>query len=188
MISASEFRKGTKFLYKNEPFIVLDFQHVKQANRRAFVQVKIKNMISGNSHDENFSVDDKFPSPDLEYKKMQYLHNSDEGYCFMDQENFEQIYLSEDNIESVKDFLKEQEIYHIVFFRERPIEVTPPLFMDLKVISTPPGVKGDTAQGAGTKPATLETGLVLQVPLFINEEDVIKVDSRDSKYIERIKK
>ena len=188
MISASEFRKGTKFLYKNEPYIVVEFQHVKQANRRAFVQAKIKNMISGNMHEESFSVEDKFSGPDLEYRKMQYLYKADEGYCFMDQDNYEQIFLSADQIESVDKVIKEQEVYHIVFFQSRPIEVTAPTFMNLEVVDTPPGVKGDTAQGAGTKPAKLETGLVLQVPLFINEGDIIKVDTRDSKYIERIKK
>jgi elongation factor P len=188
VISASEFRKGTKFLYKNEPFIVVEFQHNKQANRRAMVQAKIRNMITGNTHQESFNVEDKFPTPDLQYKKMQYLYKADEGYCFMDQENYEQLFLTEEQAADIKDFLKEQEIYDIVYFGNRPIDATPPLFMDLKVTETPPGVKGDTAQGAGTKPATLETGLVLQVPLFLNEGDVIKVDTRDSKYIERVKK
>jgi elongation factor P len=188
VISPSDFRKGTKFLYKNEPYIVIDFQHNKQANRRAVVQAKIRNMLTGNTHQETFSPDEKFPSPDLEYKKMQYLYKSDEGYCFMDQDNFEQLFLSDDQVEEIKDFLKEQEIYNLVYFQNRPIDATPPLFLDLQVIETVPGVKGDTAQGAGTKPATLETGLVLQVPLFISEGDIIKVDTRDSKYIERIKK
>lgn len=188
MINASDFRKGTKFLYKNEPYIVIDFQHNKQANRRAMVVTKIRNMITGNTQQETFSSDEKFPKPDLEYRNMQYLYKSDEGYCFMDQDSYEQLYLSENQIDPVKDFLKEQEVYNIVYFSDRPIEVTPPLFMDLQVIETPPGVKGDTAQGAGTKPATLETGLVLQVPLFISGGDIIKIDTRDSKYIERVKK
>jgi len=188
VISASEFRKGTKFLYKNEPYIVVDFQHVKPGKGGAFVRTKMKSMLSGNAHEETFRVEDKFPTPDLEYKKMQFLYKADEGYCFMDQDNFEQVFLSESQLESVSDFIKEQEVYTLLYFGERPIEVTPPLFMELKVMETPPGVKGDTAQGAGTKPATLETGLVIQVPLFVSEGDYIKVDTRDSKYIERVKK
>lgn len=188
MISASEFRKGTKFLYKNEPYMVAEFQHVKPGKGGAFVRTKMKNMITGLMHEETFRVEDKFPSPDLEYKKMQYLYKADEGYCFMDQENFEQIFLTQEQLGDIVDFLKEQEIFNIVFFEGNPIEVTPPLFINLEVKDTPPGVKGDTAQGAGTKPATLETGLVLQVPLFVNEGDIIKIDTRDSKYIERVKK
>lgn len=188
VISASEFRKGTKFLYKSEPYIVVDFQHVKPGKGGAFVRTKMKNMINGNTHEETFRVEDKFPSPDLEYKKMQYLYKSDEGYCFMDQNSYEQVYLTEDQIESISKFIKDQEVYNIVNFEGNPIEVTPPLFMELTVTETPPGVKGDTAQGAGTKPATLDTGLVIQVPLFVSEGDIIKVDTRDSKYIERVKK
>lgn len=188
MISASEFRKGTKFLYKNEPYMVVDFQHVKPGKGGAFVRTKMKNMITGLIHEETFRVEDKFPTPDLQYKKLQYLYKTDDEYSFMDQDSFEQIELKKDQIDNVVDFLKEQDIYSVVYFEGKPVEVIAPLFVELKVTETPPGVRGDTAQGGATKPATLETGLVIQVPLFVNEGDIIKVDTRDSKYIERIKK
>ncbi len=188
MISASDFRKGTKFLYKNEPYTVVDFQHVKPGKGGAFVRTKMRNMITGLTHEETFRVEEKFSTPNVEYKKMQYLYKDDESYCFMDQESYDQVFLDKKQLGEIVDFLKEQEFYTIVYFDQNPISVNPPLFVELQVTETPPGVKGDTAQGAGTKPATLETGLVVQVPLFVNEGDIIKVDTRDSSYIERIKK
>lgn len=188
MISASEFRKGTKFLYQDAPHIVIDFQHVKPGKGGAFVRTKMRNMISGSIYEETFRSEEKFPSPDLEYKNMQYLYHSEgEGYCFMDQEDFDQVSLTKEQLEDVLDYLKEQEIYDILYFEGKPIAVTAPLFMNLKVTETQPGVRGDTAKGGATKPATMETGLVLSVPLFVEEGDVLKVDTRDKRYIERVK-
>ena len=188
MIFASDFRKGTKFLYKDEPHMVVGFQHVKPGKGGAFVRTKMKNLISGSTYEETFRSGQKFPEPDLERKQMQYLYEDDGLYNFMDQETFDQVALNKSQLETVLDFLKEQVIYDLLYFAGNPITVTPPLFMELEVSETPPGVKGDTAQGGGTKAATLETGLVLQVPLFINEGDLLKVDTRDSNYIERVKK
>jgi elongation factor P len=188
VISASEFRKGSKFLYKNQPYVVAEFQHVKPGKGGAFVRTKMKNMISGLMHEETFRTEEKFPTPDLSYKKMQYLYSGDEGYCFMEQENFEQEFFNKKELADVLDYLREQEVYNIVFFEGKPIEVAPPTFMELKVTETVPGVRGDTAQGSATKPATLESGLVLNIPLFVNEGDLIKVDTRDGSYIERVKK
>src|SRR3990170_8246017 len=185
VISASDLRKGSKFLYKNEPHIVLEFQHVKQANRRAFTQVKIKNMINGSIYEDTFRSDEKFPEAGLEHKTMLYLYADGDDYHFMDQETYDQVALSKKQLEDVMGYLKEQTVYDMLYFSDRPIAITPPLFMELKVTEAPPGVRGDTAQGAGTKQVTLETGLVLQVPLFINTEDVLKIDTRDGKYIER---
>lgn len=186
MISTTDFRKGAKILYKGEPYMVIEYHHVKPGKGGAFVRTKMKNMISGLIHEETFRSGEKFPEPDLEYRTMQYLY-ADNLYHFMDQDTFEQVSLSKDQIEEVLSYLKEQTIYTILYFEGSPIAVNPPLFMELKVKETPPGVKGDTAQG-GSKPATLETGLVIQVPLFVNEGDTIKVDTRDNKYIERIQK
>ncbi|HVT62093.1 MAG TPA: elongation factor P, partial [Legionellaceae bacterium] len=115
-------------------------------------------------------------------------YQEDELYHFLDQESYEQVSFNKDQLADVDNFLKEQEVYNVLNFAGRPIAVTPPLFMELKVVETTPGIRGDTAQGGATKPATLETGLVLQIPLFVNEGDVIKVDTRDSSYIERVKK
>jgi len=188
VISTSDFKKGTKILFRDEPFMVVDFQHVKPGKGGAFMRTKMKNMITGLVLEETFRSGEKFPAPDLDYREMAFLYEEDGLYNFMDQESYEQVALNKDQLDEVLDFLKEQTVYNILYFAERPIAVTPPLFMELKVTETPPGVKGDTAQGGGTKPATLETGLVLQVPLFVNEGDLIKVDTRDNKYIERVKK
>lgn len=186
MISASDFRKGTKFLYKNEPHVVVDFQHVKPGKGGAFVRTKMKNMISGSIYEETFRVEEKFPNPGIEYKKMQYLYAEDQNYHFMDQDSYDQVFLTKDQVSEVADVLKEQATYDMVYFDNAPIAVTAPMFMILEVKDTPPGVRGNTAQGGATKTATLETGLVLQVPLFVNEGDKIKIDTRDLSYIERV--
>ena len=188
MISTTEFRKGAKLLFRGEPYMVLDYQHVKPGKGGAFLRTKMKNMITGLVHEELFRSGEKFESPDLAYKQMQYLYKDGDFYNFLDQDSFEQIPLTKDQIDDAIDYLKEQEIYTILYFEEKPIGITPPIFLNLKVTDTPPGIRGDTAQGGATKPATLETGLVIQVPLFVNEDDIIKVDTRDGKYVERVKK
>lgn len=188
MIAASEFRKGSKILYKNEPYSVIDFQHVKPGKGGAFIRTKMRNLITGLIHEDTFRAEEKLPSPDLEYRNMRYLYEENGLYNFMDEESFEQVALNKDQISDVAELLKDQTVYIILNFNERPIAVTPPLFMELAVAETVPGVRGDTAQGAATKPATLESGLVVQVPLFVNEGDVIKLDTRDLRYIERIQK
>jgi len=188
VISASEFKKGSKLLYEGAPYSVLEYHHVKPGKGGAFMRTKMRNLITGLVHEETFRSEEKFQTPDLEYKDMQYLYKDDGLYQFMDQESYEQVALSEDQIADIMPFLKEQTVYTVLYFNERPIAVNAPLFMELTVTETPPGVRGDTAQGGGTKPATLETGLVVQVPLFVNEGDVLKIDTRDQSYIERIKK
>ena len=188
VILASELRKGTKVLFKNEPYIVLDFQHVKPGKGGAFMRTKMKNLISGLVHEETFRSEEKLPQPDLERRSVQYLYADNGLYNFMDQESFEQTALDKKQLDDVIDYLREQTVYEILYFAGRPIAITPPVHMDFKVISTPPGVRGDTAQGAAMKPATLESGFVIQVPLFVDEGDIIKVDTRDSQYIERVKK
>ena len=187
MIATTNFRKGIKILYNNEPYIVLDYHHVKPGKGGAFVRTKMKNMITGFLREETFRSGQKFPEPDLQYHKMQYLYVDGGLYYFMDQKNFDQVAFNQDQISDVLDYLKEQEVYTILYFDKKPISVTPPMFIELMIAKTPPGVKGDTAQGAGTKPATLETGLVVQVPLFVNEGDYIKIDTREGTYIERVK-
>lgn len=187
MILAGDLRKGSKLLYRGEPYVVIDYQHVKPGKGGAYMRTKMKNLISGLVHEETFRSEEKLQVPDLQYKEMLYIYEQDGLYEFLDQDTYEQIALNKEQIEDILPFLKEQSIYTVLYFNDRPIAVNPPLFMELKVTETTPGVKGDTAQG-GSKSATLETGLVLQVPLFVNEGDLIKVDTRDSKYIERVKK
>lgn len=186
VISTSDFKKGfTKILWNNEPWIVVDYQLVKPGKGGTYLRTKMKNMISGRMLEETFRSAEKFPEPDLEYKEMQFLYTDGQMYHFMDQASYEQVDLDAEHVESVKKYLKDSEIYNVINFEGRPILVEPPIFMVLKIKETVPGVKGDTAQG-GTKPAILETGLQIQVPLFLNEGDKIKVDTREDKYIERV--
>ena len=173
-------------MLRGEPYVVLDFQHNKMGRGGALVRAKLKNLVTGSTIEENFRSTEKFDNPQLERKEMQFLYEEDGLYNFMDQESFDQIALNKENLTDVLGYLKEEINYDMLYFDGKPIGVTPPLFLELKVAETPPGVKGDTAQGGGNKPATLETGLVVQVPLFVNEEDVIKVDTRDGSYIERV--
>jgi len=186
VISAGDLKKGSKLLFRGEPYSVVDFQHVKPGKGGAFIRTKMKNLISGLVREETFRSEEKLDSPDLEYRTLQYLYPEGDLYNFMDQESYETITLDADQIEDVLMLLKEQELYTVLYFNDAPIAVTPPLFMELQVTETVPGIRGDTAQGAVTKPATLETGLKLQIPLFVDEGDYIKVDTRDNKYIERI--
>ena len=188
MISAGDFRKGTKFLYTKAPHVVVDFQCTKPGKGGAYIRTKMKNMITGSIFEETFVSAEKFGTPDLQYHEVQYLYADGTHYHFLDQKSYEEAEFTESQISEVMPFLKEQIIYTALYFEGNPIAVTPPLFMELMVKETPPGVRGDTAQGGATKPATLETGLQIQVPLFINEGEVIKVDTRDSSYIERIGK
>ncbi len=185
MISTSDFRKGsTKILWNNEPWVVMDYQSVKPGKGGTYLRTKMKNLLTGRVLEETFRSAEKFPEPDLEYKQMQFLY-SDALFHFMDQENFEQTDFNEEQIETVIKYLKDGAVYSIIFFQGKPISVEPPTFMILQVKETVPGVKGDTAQG-GSKPATLETGVVVQVPLFINEGNKVKIDTRENKYIEKI--
>lgn len=186
MIAAGDFKKGSKLLFKNEPYTVVDFQHVKPGKGGAFIRTKMKNLITGLMHEETFRSEEKLPTPDLEYRNMRYLYKEDGLYHFMDEESYEQVALEAEQISEVLKLLQDQALYIVLYFSGRPIAVTPPLFMELKVTETVPGVRGDTAQGGATKAATLETGLVVQVPLFVNEGDIIKLDTRDERYIERI--
>ena len=188
MIATMDFKKGMKILYNNAPYTILDYHHVKPGKGGAFVKTKMRNMITGLIWEDTFRSGQKFDQPDLEYSDMQYLYSDGGLYHFMDQKTFDQVSFNKEQIEEVLDFLKEQEVYTVLNFEGKPITVTAPMFMEIVVKETMPGVRGDTAQGGATKPATLESGLVIQVPLFVNEGDVIKIDTRDKSYMERVKK
>ncbi len=188
MFSTSDFRKGLKILFNGEPYMVLEYQLVKPGKGGTFLRTKMKNMITGLIREETFRSTEKFEDPNLSYKEMTYLYNSDSLYHFMDQDSYEEVVFNKDQVNEIVPFLKEQTPYTVLYFGGTPISVTPPMFMELAVKETIPGIRGDTAQGGATKPATLETGLVIQVPLFVNEGDIIKVDTREEKYIERINK
>jgi elongation factor P len=186
LISTNEFRKGAKIEYKGEPFEIIDFQHVKMGRGGAIVRTKLKSLRTGSVLEDTFRSGEKFESPHLDERSMQYLYAEGDHHYFMDTETFEQIPLSTSQLGDTKKFLKENTVVKILKYREEPLTVEVPTFVELVVAQTDPGFKGDTASG-GSKPATLETGAVVRVPFHINTGDVIRVDTRTSEYIERVK-
>ncbi len=185
MISASDFRKGVTFEMNGEPYVVLDFQHVKPGKGAAFVRTKYKNLRNGGTREEAFNPSDKFPRAHIETKEMQYLYSDGELYYFMDNETFDQVPLTYEEVEDAIKFLKENDSATIKFYHGKPFQVDPPNFVELKIVETEPGVKGDTASNV-TKSATVETGAVIHVPLFVNEGDTVRIDTRNGEYMSRI--
>lgn len=186
MISTADFRRGAKITYKGEPCEIIDFQHVKMGRGGAIVRTKLKNLITGNVLEDTFRSGEKFEPPQLEQRQMQYLYEQDNQFYFMDTETYEQVTLDEEHMGESKKYLKENTVVTIHYYREKPIAVELPTFVELAIKETEPGFKGDTAAG-GTKPAVLETGAAIKVPFHINEGDIVKVDTRTGEYIERVK-
>jgi len=186
MYSTTDFRKGLKIEIGGEPFVIVDFQHVKPGKGGAFVRTRLKSLVSGNVIDQTFRSGDRVDKPDLEEREMQFLYQTGEEFHFMDTQSYEQLFLTAENLGENKDFLKENGTIKALFHNKRPIGVEVPMFVELKIIKSDPGIRGDTATGA-TKPATLESGAVIQVPLFVEEGDVIRIDTRTREYITRVK-
>ncbi len=187
MVSTSDFRKGLKIEFKGEPCEIIDFQHVKMGRGGAIVRTKLRSLRTGSVLEETFRSGERFETPQLEEKRMRYLYKKGETYYFMDEETYEQIPLTADQLGDAKKFLKENMVVGILYWKDKPLSVELPTFVELVVTKTDPGgFKGDTAS-SGNKPATLETGAVVKVPFHINEGDTIKVDTRTSEYIERVK-
>ena len=186
MYSTPDFRKGLRIELDGKPHIIVDFLHVKPGKGGAFVRTKLKNLITGNVMDKTFRSGEKVGIPDLQEKNMQYLYRDEDGFYFMDQETYEQISLTEEQLGENKGFLQENIVIDVLFHNNQPIGVELPIFVEIPISETDPGLKGDTASG-GTKPAVLETGAVIQVPLFIEEGNIVKIDTRTGEYIERIK-
>ncbi len=185
MISAGDFKKGLTVEIDGQVYSIVDFQHVKPGKGAAFVRTKIKNIITGGVTERTFNPTEKFPKAHIERKEMQYLYNDGSLYYFMDSETYEQIPLNKDQVEEALKYMKENMNVVIKFFKGEAFSVEPPNFVELEVVETDPGFKGDTAAG-GSKPATLETGATLQVPFFINKGDIIRVDTRTGEYMERV--
>jgi elongation factor P len=183
-VSTAEFKKGLKIQFDGEPYSIVDFQHVKPGKGGAFVRTKLRHMRLGRVIDNTFRAGEKVELVDFEEKRMQYLYK-DDRYHFMDLETYDQISLSPDEIGDARDFLKENTEVEILFIDASPASVELPNFIELAIVKTDPGIRGDTASG-GSKPATLETGAVIQVPLFLNEGDVVKVDTRSGDYLGRV--
>lgn len=191
VIDTSEFRKGLKIEVDGEPFEIIEFQHVKPGKGSAFVRTSIKSLISGRVLQPTFKSGDKVGKPDIEEREMQFLYKQGEDYYFMDTKNYEQTFLTEAVLgndkagPAPKSFLRENVNASVLFYNGKALGVSLPNSVDLKVTKCDPGVRGDTVSGA-LKPATLETGYTVQVPLFINEGDVLKIDTRDGKYLTRV--
>lgn len=185
MISAGDFKNGVTLEYNGNIFQIIDFQHVKPGKGAAFVRTKLKNIISGGVIETSFRPTEKFPKAHIERKDMQYLYSDGELFHFMDVETYDQIALNEDAIGDSLKFVKENEMVKICSHKGNVFAVEPPLFVELAIIDTEPGFKGDTATGA-TKPATVETGAVVYVPLFVEQGDVLKIDTRTGEYLSRV--
>jgi elongation factor P len=185
VIDTSEFRKGLKIEIDGEPFEIVEFQHVKPGKGSAFVRTSIRSLLSGRLLQPTFKSGDKVGRPDIEEKEMQFLYKQGEDYYFMDTRNYEQTYLNEKVLGDQRYFLKENVNASILFYNGKALGVSLPNAVDLRVVKCDPGARGDTVSGA-MKPAVLETGYQVQVPLFINEGDVLKIDTREGKYLTRV--
>jgi elongation factor P len=183
-VSTAEFKKGLRIVFDGQPYAIVDFQHVKPGKGGAFVRTKLKHMKQGRVIDNTFRSGEKVELVDFEEKHMQYLYR-DDRYHFMDTESYEQVSLSADEVSDARDYLKENTEVDLLYIDGAPAAIELPNFVELAISTTDPGVRGDTAQG-GSKPATLETGAIVHVPLFLNEGDVVRVDTRTGEYLGRV--
>lgn len=187
MIVAGDFKNGVTFEYDNNIFQVVEFQHVKPGKGAAFVRCKLKNIVTGATVERTFNPTDKMPKAHIERKDMQYLYKDEDLYYFMDVQSYEQIPINKETIGDTLALVKENEVVRILSHKGNVFGIEPPTFVELEVTETDPGFKGDTTTGAN-KPATVETGFVVRVPLFVNIGDVIRIDTRSNEYMERVTK
>lgn len=185
MISTNDFRTGLTIELDGEVFQVIEFQHVKPGKGAAFVRSKLKNMRTGALIEKTFSAGEKIPRARIERREVQYLYNDGKEYNFMDMESYDQLTLSAEQLGDAVKYLKDNMNIQIMTFQGKPIGVELPNFVELEVVDTTPGIKGDTASG-GSKPATLETGAVVQVPFFVEVGDKLQIDTRTGNYIKRV--
>lgn len=185
MISAGDFRNGITIEYENNIYQIIEFQHVKPGKGAAFVRTKLKNIKNGGIIEKTFRPSEKCPQARIDRADMQYLYSDGDLFHFMDVETYEQIALDAESIGDALKFVKENEMVKMCSHNGNVYAVEPPLFVELKITETEPGFKGDTAQGA-TKPAVVETGATVYVPLFVEQEDVIKIDTRTGEYLSRV--
>ena len=184
-VDTGEFKNGLKFEIDGHPYTIVEFQHVKPGKGAAFVRTKFRSLISGNVNERNFRSGEKFIKADIEEKPMQFLYKEGTDYHFMDQRSFEQTFVPETALGGAQNFLKDNTECQIMFYNGKTIGVTLPNAMDLRVTKCDPGARGDTVSGA-MKPAILETGYQINVPLFINEGDLLKIDTRSGEYLTRV--
>lgn len=185
MITAGEFRNGVTFELEDQIYQVVEFQHVKPGKGAAFVRTKLKNIITNSTIERTFNPTDKMPKAHIERKDMQYLYNDGDLYYFMDTETYEQLPLSKDTLGDSLTFVKENMVVKVLSHKGNVFGVEPPTFVELGITQTEPGFRGDTATGA-TKPATVETGAMIKVPLFVDIGDIVRIDTRTGEYMERV--
>lgn len=183
----NDVKNGMKILVNNEPSVITDTEYVKPGKGQAFTRTKLRNMITGNVLERTFKSGEKLQKADLEVRQMTFLYPEGDRYVFMDTESYEQTYLDAESLGDGRYYLQDNMQVEVLLWNEKPIGVTPPTHVELKVRETEPGFKGDTSSNT-LKPATLETGVQVMVPLFINEGDVLRVDTRTGEYVERVKK
>ncbi len=186
MYSASDLRKGLKIQIDGEPYIITDFEFSKPGKGQALYRTKMRNMITGNQFTQTYRSNDKFEKPDLEERTMQFLYRQDDAFHFMDTSTYEQIFLTREQLGDSINFLGDNMEVQVLFFGDKPIDISLPIFVHLEVIKADPWVKGDTS-GSDSKPVTVETGYTLQVPPFVEQGDKIQIDTRSGEYITRVK-
>ena len=186
MFTASDLRKGLRVKIDNEPYIITEFNFVKPGKGQALYRTKLKNMITGSQFERSFRSVDTFETADLREKKMQYLYKEGDKYCFMDNENYEQVYLTETQVDEARNFLIDNIEVEILLFEDKPIGISLPNFVELIVTEAEPWAKGDTAAGS-TKPVKVQTGYTIQVPTFVSEGEKIRIDTRTGEYLTRVK-
>jgi elongation factor P len=186
VITTAEFRNGSRLLVEGDPFYIVEFQHVKPGKGGAFVRTKLKSYKTGNVLDRTFRSGERFEEPDLEERDMQFLYATGDSYTFMDTETYEQFTYEKKQLGSNADLLKENMVSTILVYEHRPIAVELPIFIELKVVDAEPGVRGDTASG-GNKPAKVETGATIKVPLYLEVGETIKIDTRTREFVERVR-
>ena len=184
MITAGDLRKGITFEYEGKIYVVVEFLHVKPGKGAAFVRTKLKNIVTGQVIEKTFNPVEKFEKAHIERKEMAYLYNDGDLYYFMDNETYEQVPLNKDQVEDALLYITENMNVTIQFYKGSAFSVEPPNFVELTIVECEPGIQGDTSK-AGNKPATLETGLILQVPLFVNNGERIRIDTRTGTYMSR---
>lgn len=187
MVGTSDFKKNLKVLIDDQPYAIVDFQHVKPGKGNQFTRTKLRNLITGQNLERTIKSGEKFSVPDIEYKDMSYLYEDESGFNLMDQESYEQVCLNHDVMGEAKNFIIENMEVKVCFFNGRAIDLELPNSVHLKVTQTDPGHKGNTVSNT-TKPATLETGFIVQVPLHIKTDDLLKINTLSGEYVERVNK
>jgi elongation factor P len=186
MLESADLRKGLKIEIDGAPYILTQFEFVKPGKGQALYKCRLKNMLTGSQFDRTYRSGEKFNEAQMEEIEMEYLYAEGDRYCFMNTKNYEQEYLTADQVGEGLQLLKENTLCNVMFFQERAIGVTLPIFVELKIVRADPWAKGDTASG-DSKPATLETGYVLQIPPFVEEGEIVRIDTRTGQYVERVK-